>query len=171
ACEFLRARVWVGNPWGLIAYSQMSWPPVVQLADATGPYGPGMMLAAVNAVLAGMLAPALRGPHFRCSVVAVVLLVAAALGYGAFRLAERRTEGDAVRVALVQPGVAASERRTEAGPARAAGFQREAARSAVAGGSRLVVWPENAIDFYLEEPSPQRDALLAALRDLAVDIV
>lgn len=171
ACEFLRARVWVGNPWGLIAYSQMAWLPAVQLADATGPYGPGMMLAAVNAVLAGMLAPALRGPHFRRSVVAVVLLVAAALGYGAVRLAERRDGGAAVRVALVQPGVAASERRTEAGRARAVEFQLEATRRAVAGGSRLVVWPENAVDFYLEEPSPQRDALLAALRDLDADVI
>jgi len=171
ACEFLRARVWVGNPWGLIAYSQMSWPAVIQLADATGPYGPGMMLAAFNAVLAGMLAPALRGRHFRGSVVAVVLLVAAALGYGAFRLAERRDAGAAVRVALVQPGVAASERRTAAGRARAVEFQLEATRRAVAGGSRLVVWPENAVDFYLEEPSPQRESLLAALRDLDADVV
>ena len=171
ACEFLRARVWVGNPWGLIAYSQMSWLPAVQLADTTGPYGPGMVLVAVNAVLAGLLVPALRGPHFRVSVAAVVLLAAASLGYGAHRLAERRDDGEAVRVALVQPAVAASERRTEAGRARAVAFQLEATRRAVAQGSRLVVWSENAVDFYLEEPSPRRDALLSALRDLDVDVI
>jgi apolipoprotein N-acyltransferase len=171
ACEFLRARVWVGNPWGLVAYSQMSWLPAVQLADATGPYGPGMVLVAVNAVLAGLVAPALRGPDFRRSAAAVVLLAAAALGYGAYRLAERRDEGNAVRVALVQPAVTADERRTEAGRARAVAFQLEATRRAVAQGSRLVVWPENAVDFYLEEPSPARDALLSALRDLDADVV
>ena len=44
-------------------------------------------------------------------------------------------------------------------------------RGAVAQGSRLVVWPENAVDFYLEEPSPARDALLSALRDLDADVV
>jgi len=171
ACEFVRARVWVGNPWGLIAYSQMSWLPAVQLADATGPYGPGMVLAGVNAVLAALVAPALRGPHFRWSAAAVVLLAAAALGYGAYRLAERRDEGNPVRVALVQPAVPAAERRTEAGRTRALEFQLDATRRAVAQGSRLVVWPENAVDFYLEEPSPARDGLFAALRDLDADVV
>ena len=171
ACEFVRARVWVGNPWGLIAYSQMSWLPAVQLADATGPYGPGMVLAGVNAVLAALVAPALRGPHFRWSAAAVVLLAAAALGYGAYRLAERRDEGNPVRVALVQPAVPAAERRTEAGRTRALEFQLEATRRAVVQGSRLVVWPENAVDFYLEEPSPQRDALLAALREVDADVI
>lgn len=171
ACEFLRARVWVGNPWGLIAYSQMSWLPAVQIADVTGPYGPGMVVAAVNAVLAGLAAPALRGPHFRRSAAAVVLVTAATLTYGAYRLAEPRDTGDAVRVALVQPAVAAEERRTEAGRGRAVAFQVEATRRAVARGSRLVVWPENAVDFYLEEPSPARDALFSALRDLDADVV
>jgi apolipoprotein N-acyltransferase len=171
ACEFLRARVWVGNPWGLMAYSQLSWLPAVQLADATGPYGPGMVLVGVNAVLAGLLAPALRGRHFRRSAAAALLLAGAALGYGFYRLGERRDEGDAVRVALVQPAVAAADRRTEAGRARAVARQLEATRQAVAGGSRLVVWPENAVDFYLEDPSPARDALLSALGDLDADVI
>src|SRR5262249_57018456 len=57
ACEFLRARVWVGNPWGLIAYSQMSWLPAAQLADATGSAGPGPTPPAPNAPLPGMVAP------------------------------------------------------------------------------------------------------------------
>jgi apolipoprotein N-acyltransferase len=34
-----------------------------------------------------------------------------------------------------------------------------------------VVWPENAVPFHLEEPSPARDALLASLRDLDADVV
>src|SRR5262249_16251175 len=55
--------------------------------------------------------------------------------------------------------------------ARAVGFQLEATRRAVAQGSRLVVWPENAVDFYLEEPSPARDAFLSALGDLDADVV
>jgi apolipoprotein N-acyltransferase len=171
ACEFVRARVWVGNPWGLIAYSQMSWLPAVQVADVAGPYGPGMVVAGVNAVLAGLVEPTLRGPHFRGSAAAVVLLAATSLGYGAYRLTEQRAAGDAVPVALVQPAVGAEDRRTEGGRARAVAFQVEATRHAVAQGSRLVVWPENAVDFYLDEPSPERDALLAALRDLDADVV
>src|SRR5262249_53491123 len=102
---------------------------------------------------------------------AVALLVAAALEYGAFRLAERRDEGAAVRVALVQPGVAASERRTEAGRARAVEFQLGATRRAGAGGSRLGGGRGRQRAFYLREPSPQRDALLAALRDVDADVI
>ena len=171
ACELLRARLWVGNPWGLIAYSQMSWLPAVQLADLAGPYGPGTVLAAVNAALAALAAPALRGPHFRWSLSAVALLAAGTIGYGVHRLATPPGSGDAVRVALVQPAVEAEERRTEAGNARAIAFQLDATRRAAANGSRLVVWPENAVPFHLEEASPARDALLSALRDLDVDVI
>ena len=171
ACELLRARLWVGNPWGLIAYSQMSWLPAVQLADLAGPYGPGTVLAAVNAALAALVAPSLRGPHFRWSLSAVALLAAGTIGYGVHRLATPPGSGDAVRVALVQPAVEAEERRTEAGNARAIAFQLDATRRAAANGSRLVVWPENAVPFHLEEASPARDALLSALRDLDVDVI
>jgi apolipoprotein N-acyltransferase len=60
-CEFARATVFIGNPWVLLGYSQISHPQLMQIADATGPYGVGMLLAAVSACVAGLFSPTLRG--------------------------------------------------------------------------------------------------------------
>src|SRR6185369_3342665 len=61
ACEFARAHGIVANPWALSAYSQMGVTSLIQIADATGPYGLGFLIAAVNACVAAAAAPALRG--------------------------------------------------------------------------------------------------------------
>jgi apolipoprotein N-acyltransferase len=171
ACELARARLWVGNPWALLAYSQMAWLRMMQIADATGPYGPGMLVAAVNTVVGGVFVPGLRGRHPIRSALAVAIAVMATLVYGAWRLGEPFGTGDPVRVAAVQPAVPASERRTEKGRALAVERQLEATRAAAAAGARVVVWPENSIDFYLDQASPERDALVASLATLDVDVV
>src|SRR5262249_32225166 len=49
ACEFARARLLIGNPWALAGYSQVPHASLTQIADATGPYGVGMLLAGVDA--------------------------------------------------------------------------------------------------------------------------
>ena len=51
-CEFVRANPIVGTPWALSGYSQVSLTRLMQIADATGPYGVRMLIAAVNACLA-----------------------------------------------------------------------------------------------------------------------
>jgi apolipoprotein N-acyltransferase len=171
AYELVRARTWVGDPWALLGYASMSSLPIVQIADLTGPYGPSLLMAAVNALLAAFVTPALRGRRLQASAIAVAVLLASTLGYGAWRLATPFDGGASVRVALVQPAVAAPARRTAEGRARALTWQLEATREAVARGARLVVWPENAIDFYLDEPSADRDALMTTLRSLDADVI
>src|SRR5947207_3038892 len=90
-------------PLGVLAgYSQVHFAPLVQIADATGPYGPGMLVAAVNAVIAGVFAARLRGPRPLRSVAGVVAVLAFALVYGEWRLAQHFGDGEAVHVAVVQ---------------------------------------------------------------------
>ena len=55
ACEFARAHGALGSPWALAAYSQVRWTPLIQIADLAGPYGIGMLVAAVNAGAAALL--------------------------------------------------------------------------------------------------------------------
>ena len=171
AYELLRARAWVGNPWALLGYASLGTLPVAQIADLAGPYGPGLLMAAVNATLAAVVTPSLRGRRFAISVAAVAMLVASMLAYGASRLATVVDAGTPVRVALLQPAIAAGERRSADARAHAVAWQLAATRDAVARGARLVVWPENAIDFYLDEPSAERDAMMTALRALDADVV
>ena len=73
--ELVRGRV-CGNPWALTAYSQVGWPALLQSASLVGPYGVGMLVAAVNAVLAMPLVPALRPARPWASVVVVLAALA-----------------------------------------------------------------------------------------------
>ena len=171
ACEFARARLFVGNPWVLAGYSQVHFAPLVQIADATGPYGPGMLVAAVNAVIAGVFAARLRGPRPLRSVAGVVAVLAFALVYGEWRLAQHFGDGEAVHVAVVQGAIERGFRWRPEYRDVSLGRYRELTERAAAASPDLVLWPENAVDFYLQEDSPERRAVLDEARELGVDLV
>ncbi len=81
ASELARARLLVGNPWALAAYSQVRFTTLVQIADLAGPYGIGMLIAAVNAAVAGLVAPRLRARRPRVAVAGLVLTLVATLAH------------------------------------------------------------------------------------------
>jgi apolipoprotein N-acyltransferase len=168
--EYARVNAWLGNPFGLLAYSQHG-APFAQIADLAGPYGVGMLVLAVNAAIAGLVTPVLRTRRPAWSIAGTALIVAAAWLYGAARLGEPFDEGAAVSVAVVQPGV---QREARENPAqRAERLERYLAMTRTAAEARpdIVFWPEYAIDFYLREPTRERTALLAAARALGADLV
>src|SRR5439155_7194667 len=171
ACEFARARLLIGNPWVLAGYSQVHFTPLVQIADATGPYGPGMLIAAVNALVAGVFVARLRGAHPVRSFGSVVAVLALALLYGEWRLAQRFDDGQAVNVAVVQGAIERGFRWRPEYRDASLGRYRELTERAAAASPDLVVWPENAVDFYLQEDSPERRAVLEEARELGVDLV
>lgn len=166
ACELLRGSLIGANPWGLAAYSQTRFAaalPLLQSADLAGPYGIGFAVAGCNATLAACLTPRLRGgrPRVGVGVLAVVLL--GTVLYGRLRLDEPFGEGAPLAVAIVQPGVA---RGFDWRPEYANDLPTELlARgdTAAVRDAALVVWPEGAVAFYLQEDTPQRRALLAAI--------
>ncbi len=155
ACEFARASGGLGSPWALTAYSQVHWTPIIQIADLAGPYGIGMLVAGVNACGAAWLAPALRGRRPRLSMATIAVGLATAVLYGHWRLGQTFADGAAVPVSVVQGGAPSADR-----AGRAARLARYVAltRGAAADGG-LVVWPESAVETYLEEPSSTREAV------------
>ena len=172
AAEFARANVWGGKAWGLASYSQVAWPRLMQIADATGPYGPGLLIAGVNACVASVCAPSLRGrrPVLSTAVIGVALL--ATVFYGTWRLREPFATGEPVEVAVVQGAVTRELRRQPEGQARALDRYLALTRTAVAEARpALVLWPENAVEFYLEDVSVERTRLLDTVRELDTDLV
>src|SRR5712692_5154596 len=105
ACEFARANLLIGNPWALAGYSQVALTQLMQIADATGPYGVGMLIAAVNACLAGLLAPTLRSRRPVLACLGVVAALGTALIYGEWRLSQIFTTGEPIKVAVVQGAI------------------------------------------------------------------
>ena len=170
-CEFARATLWVGNPLALAGYSQVALPHVVQIADISGPYGIGFLIAAVNAGLASCLAPRLRGQYWGLSWLGITGALTFTLVYGTWRLSQTFTGGEPIRVAIIQGAIPRELRwkpeHWDANLAQYLDLSRQAAETKPA----LIFWPENAVDFPLQRDSVRQKAVLQASQDFGADLI
>jgi len=180
ACELLRGRLltgtgwFIGNPWGLIGYSQVGWPvaPVAQLGSITGIYGVSFVVVTTNAAIAlawverARLASS-RTLQLACGTGVTATVLAFAAGAALERGAAQDREGEPV--ALVQGNVAIGARWDRAHYGRHlehyVALSEEANR-----GERpaSLFWPESAMTFFVEEEEAFRHSLGSFLgpRDL-----
>jgi apolipoprotein N-acyltransferase len=171
ACELARSRLVVGNPWALIAYSQVDYITLMQVADVAGPYGIGMLVGAVNAGFAGLIDARLRGSRPRLAYAAVAVAFGATLAYGRWRLAEDFAGGSPLTVAVVQSAVERGAYFRPEYRRRGLGAHLALTRRAASLDPDMIIWPENAVSFYLQERSLERDVLLGGIRELDAEVV
>jgi apolipoprotein N-acyltransferase len=170
-CEFARANLLIGNPWALSGYSQVAMTRLMQIADATGPYGVGILIAAVNACLAGLFMPALRGRSLPFSIMGVSIVFVSALLYGEWRLSQTFTAGESVKVAVIQGAIERQFRWNPEHREANLGYYLALTQEVAQAHPRLIFWPENAVDFYLQDEIPERESVLDMTRDLSVDLI
>src|SRR5262249_53790120 len=151
ASEFARSRLLIGNPWALAGYSQVPYASLTQIADTTGPYGVGMLLAGVNAAVAAAVVPGLRGRKPLRSVLVLAVALGATLAYGHWRLGQEFGTGPRLRVALVQGAVPARFRRQRDFRAASVARYLTLTDQAAAEAPQLVVGPGNPTDFYVPD--------------------
>jgi len=167
--EWLRSSGPIANPYALLAYSQHGTA-FAQLADIAGPWGIGWLLASANAALATLT---LAGSRVRplWNTAPIVAAVAVAWLYGGARLAEPTPSDAPVRIAVVQTGMAPERHEPhQTGGERLAQILAQT-RSAAATWPDLVFWPEHAVDFYLNQPTPEQAALFSAVNSLGIELV
>lgn len=176
AIEMLRSLPPLGLPWGLLSHTQWRSLTLIQIADLAGAYGVTFVVVLVSVSL-GL---ALRAAHpsggrvraFAGRAAPAALLLVLVLGYGT--VVRSTTRGDAgwKRVAVVQGNVPNAFRWNRAHAERNMGayvrLTSQGDASPSQGGlpsstTDLIVWPENAVDFYLD----QQPMLLGRLRALA----
>jgi apolipoprotein N-acyltransferase len=164
--EYLKSTGFLGYPWALLAHPVHSVLPLIQIADIAGVWGVSLLVALANALVAeGMLRasghtppPGARGLGLRQTAVAA-LLVAAAVGYGAFRLAEPDPGGEQARelaILLVQPNGDPWRPFDAEVIATNQALSEEGVRAARGAGGRpdLVVWSETSLP---RDPSTYRE--------------
>jgi apolipoprotein N-acyltransferase len=145
--EFLRATVLTGFPWNAIGYAAMPIPLAMQSAAVIGVYAMNALAVLVFA------APALlvTGRGGRAAAAIAFLLVAAHLGWGAYRLQTALpVPEDARRVRIVQPMIDQAAKIDDGERGRI--FEEHLAlttRPPADGGKRadFVIWPETSIPF------------------------
>jgi apolipoprotein N-acyltransferase len=150
ATEFLRGRV-MGQPWGLLGYTQHAEVGLVQIASVTGVYGVSFLVALGNTAVAQLLAPR---PRFRNGLVlAVTSLVAIAALWLGGRLALLAPLGGDVahQVAIVQTNVAPRLQWTRFYTDTQVAAHVAATERLPLDGPSLIVWPENSVPRYLEQ--------------------
>ena len=154
ALEYLRGWLLTGFPWATLGYSQQDFSLAIQSCDVTGIYGVSLLLVVVNCAVAGVIAsPQNRLAWF--GVAATGLICISHFGYGAWRESqslEQREEQ--LRVALIQGNIDQAQKwaveRREYSVDRYRGLSLEAAKQQ----PDLLIWPEAATPFFVQDQSP-----------------
>ncbi|RCS25236.1 apolipoprotein N-acyltransferase [Phyllobacterium salinisoli] len=165
--EWLRSFVLTGFPWNAIGYAAMPVPLLMQSDAALGLYAMNALAVFVFA------APALLADkrHRRTGLALALLLVAAHLGFGFYRLHHAPAvvdEATGVRIRIVQPSIAQSMKWDDA--ARRAIFDKHIALSEAPpqpGEPKpsIIVWPETSVPYILTRTPEALSRIGEALSD------
>jgi apolipoprotein N-acyltransferase len=181
AAELGRGRLltgtpfFIGNPWGLLGYTQVDQLALMQAASVGGIYAVSFALACPNAGLAQLaLAWRGRGRRGRAALAAALSFApaAAAALWGAAALRAAPAPGDSVSVAIAQGNIAVgSQWRSDAYGENLDVYLRLTEAAALRAAPAVVFWPESAMTFFLERDDPWRGAVAAVLARHGVELV
>ena len=146
--DFVKAHAgFLAFPWGNMAYTQHQNLPLLQIMTPTGEYGVTFFLVMANMALYELIFTR----AWRIALVVSVLILAA-WSWGYYEMNKTAAPGQTIRVAVVQPRILLSERKTAAGRlaslVRLEHWTRKAARQKPA----FIVWPETALRGFPNEP-------------------
>ena len=156
--ELGRQYVWDGFPWTLLGYSQVTVLPVAQTASIVGVYGLSWLLACTAGALASLMLERppprearRRDRRWTMPIAALVLVVSLAL-WGSLRLRSPSlvSQGDPIRVAVVQGNIAQEDKWNPAMRATITETYLSMTQQALAAGATFVLWPESSTPFYFE---------------------
>ncbi len=150
ALEWLRGVVFTGFPWAMVGHVWIGTP-VDQLAALGGP-----LLLSLLTLVAAALPVLWRGKGAAVSA----LLMAAAVGFGLWRLAQPLPEPRPQTLRLVQPN---AEQAAKWDPERAQDFlNRLLTLTARGTPADLTIWPETSVPYMLEYSPEIADWVVAA---------
>jgi apolipoprotein N-acyltransferase len=150
--ERLRCYGDLSFPWSTFGYALTPVPFFLQFADLVGVYGVSFSLVLLNVVLFHAIKNYRRRANFRMYVVAWLVVFAAISAYDAFRWFRGiGAPAGYLRVAAIQPNIPQRLKWDSV-------YSREILKklfamqtAALRTNPRLVVWPETAIPFYIDE--------------------
>ena len=168
AMEMLRTTLFTGMPWELLGHTQFRQLWLVQIADLGGVYAISFLVALASVAFAELVADVrrvpLEGSDLRRRLVPVTALFLATCAYGAHARALYAGPGrePALAVAIVQGNVPNAYRWKRAHVERTLSTYVSLTESTRKQVPDLVIWPENAVDFYLEREPLLRTQLARA---------
>ena len=161
--ELGRMYLFTGFPWTLVGYSQMDMSMVAQTASIVGVLGVSVLVLSLNAAVAYLLVAGVRAKVV--PLAATALVWAAAVGFGAWRLADSSLlgEGSPLRVAALQGNIAQDDKWDPRSANAIIDTYLDQTREAVDRGAALVVWPEAATPYPFDR-DPRAEDIRAMAR-------
>jgi len=163
--ELGRQYVWDGFPWMLLGYSQVTVLPIAQLASVVGVYGLSALLALTSTAAAHAVAARGRSRWVVLGATSALVALIAVWGSARLRGSVLLTQGEPVRVAVVQGNVAQDEKWDPAMRGEITDRYLTMTRQALADRATFIMWPESST------PLPFEQDIVggAAIRRLAVE--
>jgi apolipoprotein N-acyltransferase len=167
----------IGNPWGLIGYSQVPWLPLVQVAAFAGIYGVTFLVVPVNVGLAELwLARRASRSELRRRFVGLGLALLPGLFAGLYGMhvmgEEPAAEGAAQSIAIVQAKLDVGTRwRADLYGRNLDVYLRLTDEVARAARPATVFWPEASMTFFLEEEPLYRASIARVQRAHDIELV
>jgi len=155
--ELVRSWQYLGGPWGLMGASQWQVEPALRLSSIGGVWLVSFLVVLANTCVTALIVlPRVRRAAFVALATATVVTTAVSLW------APRPQQSGVVRIAVVQPGVAQSDR-----------FEREAqlTRDLVGTHPDLVVWGESSVGVDLADHPATLDRLTALSREVGAELL
>jgi len=164
AAEYTRGFLFGGFPWIPLGNTMVTLLPIVQLASLVGVYGLSALVALINV---GFAATALATGRKRALVLAGTLtVIVAASVWGGQRMASNRlTQGEPVRVGLIQSNIAQVDKWNPARADMIVDRHLQLTQQAVANGADFLLWPESATPFYFQD-DPGGEVIRSMVRQL-----
>ncbi|MBJ6126971.1 apolipoprotein N-acyltransferase [Microvirga splendida] len=159
--EWLRTSLFTGFPWNLTAYVWSDTLPMLQSTAFTGVYGLGFLTVLTSASLSGLLVEKKTWSRAAICASMVVVLLGTYIG-GTFRLQPRVPDASQFRVRIVQANIRQDRKWNITERER---ILAEYLEETVNAGDvpSVVVWPETAVPFLLDEDAARRVLIARAL--------
>ncbi|SHI78352.1 apolipoprotein N-acyltransferase [Malonomonas rubra DSM 5091] len=171
ALEYLRGMLLTGFPWALLGYSQHDFSAAIQSADVTGVFGVSLLLVAFNCALAWII----RQPRNRCAwlgLAGTLAMTVTHCGYGVWRQGQPLDlRLDQLQVALVQGNIDQAIKWDPAYRQATLDKYLKLSQEAGAGNLDLLIWPEAATPFFLQEKTPQGEQVRQVPQGLQTNLL
>jgi apolipoprotein N-acyltransferase len=162
ALEALRGWLFSGFPWLTMAEALVPWPLAIQSLSVIGAYGLSGVLAACGTWLAG--------PGFKPRLATIFVLVAL-VGHGLWAMSRPIKTDGRFNAAMIQGNV---DQSAKWDPESLAGVVKEyiaLSRSVLATRPDVLIWPETALTFFVQEPSAETALVTDFASGLGVPLV
>ncbi|MFO7477813.1 MAG: apolipoprotein N-acyltransferase [Methyloceanibacter sp.] len=165
--EFARGHVLTGLPWNLLGYGLLGPPPLMQLASLFGVYALSLLAVILFAAPAAIVAPRGAGLARPKTTAALAVSFAALLGlgyvWGDLRLAAAPQDVTDIRLRIVQANVDQAEKWRPENADEIFTDYLDLTKSAGLDQIGVVIWPETAVPFFLDDAPDALFAIGAAL--------